>query len=157
MRKSIVLRGYNPEDYDEILRLFYDTVHFVNAVDYSENQLNVWAPVNVDAGKWKNRLASDYTVVVEKENVIIGFGTLKDGKHFDLLYVHKDYQRIGTATLIADDIENRARNYKTKAVTADSSITARPFFEKRGYKIVKNNEVLVNGQILLNYKMEKFL
>ena len=37
------LREYAPEDLKQILKLFYDTVHTVNAADYSRAQLDAWA------------------------------------------------------------------------------------------------------------------
>lgn len=40
---SMVVREYQPADCKEIIRLFYDTVHSVNAKDYMEEQLAVWA------------------------------------------------------------------------------------------------------------------
>ena len=45
---SVVLRAYRPSDCSEVLRLFYDTVHTVNARDYTEEQL--------DAGRTENRM-----------------------------------------------------------------------------------------------------
>jgi len=40
-------------------------------------------------------------------------------------------------------------------ITAHASITAKPFFEKRGYKVVKKQEAERNGILLTNYVMEK--
>ena len=42
------LRKYRPQDCAEITRLFYDTVHTVNAADYTEEQLDAWADGQVD-------------------------------------------------------------------------------------------------------------
>lgn len=39
----ITLRPYTLEDCEEISILFYETVHTVNAKDYSRQQLDVWA------------------------------------------------------------------------------------------------------------------
>ena len=39
----ITLRPYTPEDCEEISILFYETVHTVNAKDYSRQQPDVWA------------------------------------------------------------------------------------------------------------------
>lgn len=42
-------------------------------------------------------------------------------------------------------------------ITTHASITARPFFEKRGYKIISENEVKRRGVALANFIMEKEL
>lgn len=40
-------------------------------------------------------------------------------------------------------------------VITHASITARPFFEKRGYKVIKKQSVERSGVLLQNYVMEK--
>ena len=42
-------------------------------------------------------------------------------------------------------------------VTTHASITARPFFEKRGYHVVKEQQVERRGVVLINYVMIKRL
>ena len=40
----MILRRYRTADCEEMAELFCDTVHSVNAEDYTEEQLNAWAP-----------------------------------------------------------------------------------------------------------------
>ena len=157
--KTIILREYTSKDCVEIMQLFYDTIHSVNAVDYNESQLNAWAPKEIDSSLtyWDNRFLQDSTVVAEKDGVIIGVGTLKFPDYFDMLYVHKECQRVGVATLIADKIEKIFRDNNIAIITTDASITAKPFFVKRGYVVLKEQSVEIRGQHLINYKMQKML
>jgi len=92
---------------------------------------------------------------VEKDGVIVGFGNVKGIDYFDCLYTHKDYQRIGVATLIADDIEDYFNRLGVHTITTDASITANPFFEKRGYIILEEQSVECRGQLFNNFKMKK--
>jgi putative acetyltransferase len=94
---------------------------------------------------------------VEDNGIIIGFGDVNNMGYFDLLYVHKDWQRRGVASLIAADIESYSRRRGFDFISTDASITAKPFFENRGYLVCKKQEVEVRGQTLTNYKMEKKL
>ena len=66
----------------------------------------------------------------------------------DLLYVHKDFQRQGIATALCDELEKGFTVIKTYA-----SVTAKPFFEKRGYKTIKEQEVERLGIKLKNFEM----
>lgn len=50
----MTIREYKPDDCKEITELFFNTVHTVNAKDYSKEQLDVWAPEIPDFEKWKN-------------------------------------------------------------------------------------------------------
>ena len=43
----------------------------------------------------------------------------------------------------------------TAGLTTHASITARPFFEKRGWQVVKEQQVERRGVLLTNYIMKK--
>ena len=101
------------------------------------------------------KIINNYSVIAEKEDIIIGFGIADDTGYFDLLYVHKDYQRIGIATLVAKDIEDYLLDKGAQIILTDASITAKPFFEKRGYVVQKEQGVECRGQYLTNFKMIK--
>ena len=146
---------YQSEDCKEIIELFYNTVRFVNAKDYNKAQLDVWAPKEIDISAWDKSLSEHYSVVIEKNGAIVGFGDLDATGYFDRLYVHKDYQRIGIAAAIANELEKYAQQNNIRTVITDASITAKPFFEKRGYQVVKKQTVERQGQCLTNFKMEK--
>lgn len=148
----MTIRRYKPEDCKRLTELFYDTVHTVNARDYTEEQLNVWATGNADMERWNASLSEHYSVVAEEKGVITGFGDMDETGYLDRMYVHKDYQGKGIATAICNNLEFtvHAEKYITHA-----SVTARPFFEKRGYKVVKEQQVERQGILLTNYVMEK--
>ncbi|OGO91760.1 MAG: GNAT family N-acetyltransferase [Clostridiales bacterium GWF2_38_85] len=150
------LRKYHPDDCEEVYELFYGTIHSINSADYTEIQLDAWAPKEMDLHLWNQRLLrNDYAIVAEQNGVIIGIGTADDIGYFDLLYVHKDYQKNGVATLIADNIEKYFIENRIHTITTDASITAKPFFEKRGYVVRAEQNVECREQYLINYKMMK--
>jgi putative acetyltransferase len=145
------IREYDSSDCKAIAQLFYDTIHSVNAKDYTSEQLDVWATGSVDIEEWNARFLKSHTVVAVENDVLIGFGNIENSGYLDMLYVHKDYQRKGIANAICDELEKTA--YKNLITYA--SITARPFFEQRGYRIIKDNEIDRKGIKLKNYLMEK--
>lgn len=100
------IRLYKPEDCQQMIQLFYETVHTVNARDYNQSQLDVWAPREIDASAWDQSFSKDYTIVVEN-----------------------------------DELEKYAQENNIKSITVEASITAKPFFEKRGYHVVKHQQV----------------
>lgn len=63
------LREYHSEDCTEIMQLFYETIHSVNAADYDQNQLDAWAPKEIDIAYWDNRFLHDHAVVAEKDGI----------------------------------------------------------------------------------------
>ncbi|WP_032123101.1 GNAT family N-acetyltransferase [Clostridium amazonitimonense] len=151
------IRIYRSEDCKEIIELFYNTVHSVNTKDYNQDQLDVWAPKDIDISQWDKSLSEHYSVVIEEDKVIIGFGDLDTKGYLDRLFIHKDYQGVGIATMIVNEIEKYAKENKIEIITTHSSITAKSFFEKQGYKVVKEQLVERKGQYLTNFIMEKSL
>ena len=149
------LREYKPEDGNEVIKMFYDTIHSVSSADYTAEQLDAWAPKNIESPELRDRLSNTYSVVVEQDGLIIGFGNEHGVGYFDCLYTHKDYQRIGVASLIADDIEGYFFHQGIDTITTDASITAKPFFEKRGYVVLREQIVESRGQHLTNFKMQR--
>lgn len=127
---NITLRKYAPDDLNEITELFYNTVHSVNAADYSKEQLDVWATGQVDMEAWNKSLLSHYSVVALIDETIVGFGDIDDTGYLDRLYVHR--------------------------IITHASITAKSFFERRGYKVVNEQQVIREGTHLTNYVMEKW-
>lgn len=148
---TIKIRKYKSSDCQEIAELFYNTVHSIKK-DYTQEQLDVWATKNIDIEKWDTSFLKNYTVVAESNGIIVGFGDIAEDGYLDRLYVHKDFQRMGIATMICDKLENKV---KGKPLYTHASITAKPFFIKRGYKVIKQQLVEREGILLENYVMEK--
>lgn len=152
-----IVRLYKPEDCREIVDLFYYSVHTINLKYYNAAQLNAWAPKEIDLEGWQKSLANSHTVVVEIKGLIIGFGNLNDNGYFDRLYVHKDFQGQGIATMVADELEKYAQENNITIITTEASITSKIFFEKRGYQVLKQQNVELRGQTLTNFTMQKYL
>ena len=145
------LRRYESSDCKEVAELFYNTVHIINAKDYTKEQLDVWATQEVDLEKWNQSLQGHYSVVAVDNEIIVGFGDIDKDGYLDRLYVHADYQRKGIATAICKQLEQAVEG----KITTHASITAKPFFKKRGYKVVRKQEVERRGIFLTNFVMEK--
>ena len=145
------IRPYRPEDCEALARLFYDAVHTVNAKDYTKAQLDVWATGNVDLEAWDRSLTAHFTLVAEENGVITGFGDMDSSGYLDRLYVHRDFQGKGIASVLCDRLESSVSGLST----THASITARPFFEKRGYRLIKEQQVERQGILLTNFVMEK--
>ena len=146
------LRSYRPADCQVLADLFYETVHTVNAGDYTEEQLFAWTAGSVDLDAWNRSFLTHDTVVAFINDKIVGFGDMDRTGYLDRLYVHKDHQRQGVATTICDRLEGAA---KAERILTHASITAKPFFLARGYRILREQTAVRGGVALGNYVMEK--
>lgn len=148
----MIIRKYQPSDCNELAKLFYNTVHTVNAKDYTKEQLDAWATGKVDSEEWNRSFQEHFSIVAVDGEIIIGFGDIDKTGYLDRLFVHKDYQRKGVAAAICDELEQAVNSNK---IITYASITAKPFFEQRGYKIIKKQQVIRDKVPLTNYIMEK--
>lgn len=145
------IRACRTEDCAELTQLFYDTVHTVNAGDYTQEQLNAWAPAQPDLVRWDGSLRAHYSLVAVQDGQIVGFGDMDGTGYLDRLYVHRDWQGRGIATRLCDELESRVPG----RILVHASITARPFFEKRGYRLIRAQQVECRGVLLTNFVLEK--
>lgn len=149
-----LLRAYAPGDCDALLLVFYEAVHRTARGDYTPEELAAWAPDQPDRALWEEKFSTTETWVVETEGLPVGFAN-RDGGYFDCLYVAPGHQRRGAASLLAERVEASARSEGIARLTADASRTARPFFEKRGYRLLRAQRVERRGQTLENFVMER--
>lgn len=147
----MIIREYRPLDCEILAELFYNTVHTVNVKDYTKEQLDVWATGTVNLEQWNQSFMEHYTLVAVDDKVIIGFGDIDKTGYLDRLYVHSDYQGKKVAAAICEQLEQAVQG----SIVTHASITARPFFENRGYKVVEEQQVERQGIFLTNFVMEK--
>lgn len=152
VRNKMQLREYITSDCEQLAQLFFHTVHSVNAKDYTKEQLDVWATGSVDLKEWDKSFLKHHTFVAIENTEIVGFGDIDESGYLNRLFVHKEHQREGIATAICDKLEQAVSG---RRITTHSSITARPFFEHRGYRVIQKQTVFRNGIALTNFVMEK--
>jgi ribosomal protein S18 acetylase RimI-like enzyme len=156
---KVVLRKIKAADLGHLVALFKETVHHINAKDYSPAQLSVWAPDNIHPSQdsWQSILGNiAYLAAIDK--IIVGFADMTAEGYLDRLYVHKDYQRRGIASMLVNKLESELLKQGLKRITTEASITAKPFFEQRGYRVIKEqNKPRPGGITLTNFLMEKCL
>ncbi|MEE6128000.1 GNAT family N-acetyltransferase [Chryseobacterium arthrosphaerae] len=154
---SISIRKGSLNDLPAMQQLFADTIQVICKNDYNDLQRNAWSAGADNEERWMNVIKGQYVLIAEAENQLVGFSTLDQGTYIDLLFVHKDHQHQGIASLLYAKMEEEALRHGQKQLTADVSKTARPFFEKSGFRILKEQTVNVRGIDLINYKMIKNL
>ena len=131
----MIIRMYQASDCKELTNLFYNTVHSVNAKDYTKEQLDVWATGTVDLKEWDKSFTEHYTVVAIDNNIIVGFGDIDKTGYLDRLYVHADYQGKGVATAICNRLEQAVQG----KITTHASITAKLFLKKEVIRLLRNS------------------
>ncbi|MHC0443835.1 GNAT family N-acetyltransferase [Flavobacterium sp. 3-218] len=153
----MILKKATISDLEEMQQLYVQTIQVVCKNDYNEEQRKVWCSGANNTERWLEVIKTQFVLLAIIENQIAGFGTLKDGNYIDFFYIHKDFQRQGIADKILNELELEARKHNSKIITSDISITAKPFFEKKGFVAKAEQKNIRENVELINYKMEKKL
>jgi putative acetyltransferase len=151
------IRYYTAADAPAIVRLYFDTVRSVNRADYSEEQVEAWAPGVPDPEEWHARMSGRRTLVAEEDGGVVGFAELEGDGHLDMLYVRGDAGGGGVGRRLYEAVEREAKGKGLKRIFTEASITARPFFERRGFRVLREQTVLRRGIALTNFVMRKDL
>jgi len=135
--------------------MFVDTISTICKDDYSPDQIKVWTSSIENTQRWTDKLSSQYFLIADLDNKIVGYASLENNDYLDFLYVHKDYQRQGIADRLYCEIEKEVIKKGATVLHSDVSKTARPFFEKKGFKTIDTQTNLMKGIKIINYKMTK--
>lgn len=137
----------------ELFGIFTSAIGEVCIKDYSQEQISAWLPSEYHASKWKDRLESINPYIAKIDGNIAGYADIQKDGYVDHFFVGAKYQSQGVgnalmSTLLESSISDRTYSHV--------SITARPFFERNGFVVLKENTVDMQGVELQNYIMERW-
>ena len=158
MKTNFIIRTAQQSDIVELKDLFQDTVLVINKRDYSQEEVEDWASCGDVLPEIREMIKTHYFIVaVNPELQIVGFSSITPQGYLHNMFVHKDFQGKGIATILLNEIERYVTSIGIVRITSEVSITARPFFEKRGYIVVEEQKRRANQLSLTNYWMAKDL
>lgn len=152
----LTIRPLAERDIPEMQALFRDTVLHVNVRDYSLDEVEDWASCGDSEEHWRRLLSENSFVgAFGEQGRLLGFSSMNPTGHLHSMFVHKDRQGAGVGSRLLSEVEKMAREYGVRRIGAEVSVTARPFFEARGYSVVKEQKAKANRLYLTNFVMEK--
>ena len=130
---ELTLRDYSPSDLASLIELYRTTIRTSAKGYYSPEQIRAWAPDEIDVEAVRLRFADQTVRIVEAGKRTAGFATMTDDGHVDMLFVHPDFQGRGFARALLENLE------------------------ALGYRMISPQEVALRGEVLVNFRMEKYL
>jgi putative acetyltransferase len=76
----------------------------------------------------------NYCIVAELDGHVNGVGIVNRRGEIELCYISPGMQRRGIGTAILAALEERARSWGVRKVRLASTVSARAFYEKNGYR-----------------------
>lgn len=156
MKANFIIRAALRSDAVELKNLFQNTVLAINRRDYSQAEVEDWASCGDDLSNIENMIKTHYFIVaVNQQSEIVGFSSITSQGYLHSMFVHKDFQGEGIATMLLNEIEQYAITNGIMRITSEVSLTARPFFEKKGYIVEEEQKRKANQLSLTNFWMAK--
>jgi len=156
MKVTISIRDYKPEDVQFLASIYYNTIHQINIQHYTEEQVNVWAPTSsLETEGWAKKFTRTKPIIAIVDDEIVGFAEFEPNGHIDCLYCHHKWIGKGAGSALMKEIFKRAKNDHIHHIFSEVSITAKPFFEKHGFRVVTEQTIVRKAIELTNFKMER--
>ena len=149
-----MIRRYREGDQLAIARIYNEAIRRIASADYDRVQLDAWAGTKPDMERWKTRCERKRPFVKVIGGQVVGFMELDPDGHIDCTFVDPAHARKGVMSEIMDAAKDVAVRQGNPKLFAEVSITARPFFEKQGFVLVRDHEATINGVVLRNFIME---
>ena len=154
----IIVGSYHEQDTEELAKIYYHTIHKINSRDYSKEQVDAWAPeTSLQPEGWLKKFQRTKPFVATANGQVVGFAEFERDGHIDCFYCHHDWIGKGVGSALLKVINEKAVEYNVDKIFAEVSITAKPFFERNGFEVTREQEVEVKGIKLVNFQMEKRL
>ncbi|QIA63048.1 GNAT family N-acetyltransferase [Vibrio astriarenae] len=151
----IQLDDYRSEDANDLWSIYFHTIRHINIRDYSLDQVAAWAPDNIDPQRWRNKMESIKPFIAKIDGKPVGYADLQQDGLIYHFFCHHQFQSRGVGRALMTHIEQQAKQRGTSRLYSHVSITARPFYERMGFTVVKEQLIEVRQQHLKNFVMEK--
>ncbi|WP_421754346.1 GNAT family N-acetyltransferase [Croceimicrobium sp.] len=142
------------EDLPAIKNLFEASIRQTCQADYSAAEIEAWLQTLQNKDRWEELIKQQVVWLAMADTQLAGFCSLKAGDYLDFMYVSPHHQGMGLAKLLLKAAVLEARKQGKDTLSSDISITARPFFDSQGWKVIRKNENPRGDQVLINYRME---
>ncbi|MDN3663571.1 GNAT family N-acetyltransferase [Vibrio agarivorans] len=153
----IRLNDYCSDNANDLWGIYFHTIRHINIRDYSLVQVAAWAPANIDPKRWLNKMEAIKPFIAKIDGKPVGYADLQQDGLIDHFFCHHLFQSKGVGRALMVHVEQQAKKRGISRLYSHVSITARPFYERMGFVVVKEQLVEVRSQHLRNFVMEKRL
>lgn len=156
--EPIDIRPYRPADAAETLAVFLAAITETASADYAPDQIAAWAdPDGRDLAQWDTSMMGRRSFVATFDGDVAGFSDVGHDGYIDMMFVAPPFGRCGVATRLLAHGELLAHGSGAQELSANVSVTARPFFERHGFSVQQEQEIIRQGVRLTNFRMRKSL
>jgi putative acetyltransferase len=149
------IRCFRPGEEAALFEIFHSAVHLVARRDYTAEQVNAWAPRNLDPSRWEKKVRDLNPFVAELNGELVGYADIQLNGCIDHFYVSGFHPRRGIGSLLMTRLLQEAEYLGARVLTSDVSRTAQPFFQKFGFVVVEQRHPECFGVVVPNALMRR--
>lgn len=151
----ISIRRYRESDAEALWNIYFTTIRKVNIRDYSQSEVEAWAPDNIDLDIWKQDIGALSPFIATVDDKIVGYADLQPTGLIDHFFCNHEHQGQGVGRALMEHLLAIGQAQGINRFYSEVSITARPFYERFGFSVSKEQEVEIRGEKLKNFLMER--
>lgn len=151
------IRRFRPGEEPALFEVYYSAIHQVASRDYSPEQIEAWAPRDLDASLWQERIRGIKPFVAELDGEVVGHADLQANGYIDHFFVSGHHPRRGVGAMLMNRILREADALGLSELTSDVSRTAQGFFERFGFRVIEQRKPVRRGVVIPNALMKRDL
>ncbi|MBS0426093.1 MAG: GNAT family N-acetyltransferase [Proteobacteria bacterium] len=151
------IRRFRWGDEAALFGVYFSAIHDIASRDYTPEQVQAWAPADLDTELWRDRMRGIRPFVAEIDDRVVGYADVQPSGHIDHFFVSGAHQRRGIGAALMARIHEEARSLGLSELTSDVSETAEPFFAHYRFEVVERRFPVLRGVTLENALMRKVL
>ena len=151
------IRRFQIGDEPALFRVFHSAIHEIARHDYTREQIDAWAPANLDQELWTSKMQRIRPFVAEDGAAVVGYADVQPSGYIDHFFVSGFRPRQGIGAALMARIHEEAATLGLEELTADVSRTAEPFFLHYGFAVVERKSPVLRGVAIPNALMRKRL
>lgn len=149
------VRQFEPEDAERLSELIARNFQQVLVQDYPIEAIETWVAVFTPE-RLIEESRRQFMVVGMVGNELVGLASL-DGDRVRNVFVDVARHRTGIGKALMTAVEAHARERHVKTIYLMAAVSARGFYEKLGFRVVKRIDRDLNGIPVPEVRMEKTL
>jgi putative acetyltransferase len=151
----MLIRKYQEGEGRALLQIYYTAIHLVASRDYTSEQIQAWAPKDLDPALWQRRMRGISPFVAELPRVLVGYADLQPIGYIDHFFVSGQHQRQGIGSKLMTYLIDQAKSKGISELTSDVSRTAQPFYQRFGFAVIEQRSPVVRGVVIPNALMSR--
>jgi putative acetyltransferase len=155
MNEVLHIRRYRAGEELALFKVYHSAIHLVASRDYSPDQIQAWAPSDLDTARWTTRIRGINPFVAELNGELVGYADLQANGYIDHFFVSGHHPRCGIGSLLMRHLLKEAHLVGLTELSSDVSRTAQAFYEKFDFVVVEQRMPEIRGVAIPNAFMRR--